>query len=88
MPDETIWIVTADTSDESPQLVTADGGKTALGMGGAPFLDVDAPPKSSTPPQKLRKKQVNLEFTIFVRAPLWGIGGIESLFSRVETCKV
>ncbi len=61
MPDETIRIVTADILDESPQLVTADGGKTALGMGGAPFLDVDAPPKSSTPPKVA--KEIG-EFTI------------------------
>jgi hypothetical protein len=51
MPDDTIRIVTGDIPGESPQLVTADGGKTALGMGGAPFLDVDVPPKSSPPPK-------------------------------------
>jgi hypothetical protein len=31
--------------------VRASGGKTTLGMGGAPFLDVDVPPKSSPPPK-------------------------------------
>jgi hypothetical protein len=50
MPDETIRIVTSDTPGDSPQVVTADGGKS-LGMGGAPFLDMDAPPKSSKPPK-------------------------------------
>lgn len=51
MPDDTIRIVTGDIPPESPQLVTADGGRTALGMGGAPFLDVDVPPKSPAPPK-------------------------------------
>jgi hypothetical protein len=51
MPDETIRIVTSDTPGESPQVVTADGARSALGMGGAPFLDMDAPPKSSKPPK-------------------------------------
>lgn len=50
MPDETIRIVTSDTPGDSPQLVTADGGKSGLGMGGAPFWD-DEPPKSPATPK-------------------------------------
>ena len=52
MPDETIRIVTSDIPGESPQVVTADGGKS-LGMGGAPFLDMESPSpsKSSKPPK-------------------------------------
>ncbi|MBD0308625.1 MAG: hypothetical protein ICV80_11020 [Microcoleus sp. T1-bin1] len=50
MPDETIRIVTGDIPGESPQVVTADGGKS-LGMGGAPFLDMEPPSNSSQPPK-------------------------------------
>ncbi|MEG4292711.1 hypothetical protein Q5692_04420 [Microcoleus sp. C2C3] len=50
MPDETIRIVTSDIPGDSPQLVTADGGKS-LGMGGAPFLDMESPSNSSQPPK-------------------------------------
>lgn len=50
MPDETIRIVTSDIPGESPQVVTADGGKS-LGMGGAPFLDMEPPSNSSQPPK-------------------------------------
>ena len=50
MPDETIRIVTSDIPGDSPQVVTADGGKS-LGMGGAPFLDMESPSKSSKPPK-------------------------------------
>ncbi|MGL5058660.1 MAG: Pepco domain-containing protein [Microcoleus sp.] len=51
MPDDTIRIVTSDIPPESPPLVTADGGKTTLGMGGAPFWEVDEAPKSSAVPK-------------------------------------
>ncbi len=50
MPDETIRIVTSDIPGESPQVVTADGGKS-LGMGGAPFLDMEPPSNSSQQPK-------------------------------------
>ncbi|MEP6515802.1 Pepco domain-containing protein [Microcoleus vaginatus] len=50
MPDETIRIVTSDIPGESPQVVTADGGKS-LGMGGAPFLDMEPPSNSSQRPK-------------------------------------
>jgi len=51
MPDETIRIVTSNIPDESPQVVTADGGKSVLGMGGAPYLDMEPLPNSSKPPK-------------------------------------
>ena len=50
MPHETIRIVTSDIPGDSPQVVTADGGKS-LGMGGAPFLDMESPSNSSQPPK-------------------------------------
>ena len=55
MPDETIWIVTADTSDESPDAPDDDGAKigahTGLDYGG--FFDAQPP---NEPAQKLAAK--------------------------------
>lgn len=50
MPDETIRIVTSNIPGESPQVVTADGGKS-LEMGGLPFLDMESPSNSSKQPK-------------------------------------
>jgi len=58
MPDETIWIVTADTSDESPNAPDSDGAKigahTGLDYGG--FFDPQ-PPNEQT--QKQAAKAVD-----------------------------
>ena len=58
MPDETIWIVTADTSDESPNAPDSDGAKigahTGLDYGG--FFDPQPP---NEPTQKQAAKAVD-----------------------------
>ena len=45
MPDETIWIVTADTSDESPDAPDSDGAKNGghIGLDYGGFFDPEQP---------------------------------------------
>ncbi|MEG4274362.1 MULTISPECIES: Pepco domain-containing protein [unclassified Microcoleus] len=51
MPDETIWIVTADTSDESPDAPDDEGAKNG-GHIGLDWSDAwDAQPNQTTPKQ-------------------------------------
>lgn len=57
MPDETIWIVTADTSDESPEAPGSDGAKNG-GHIGVDWSDAwDAQPNEPT--QKQAAKAVD-----------------------------
>jgi hypothetical protein len=61
MPDETIWIVTADTSDESPDAPGSDGAKNG-GHIGVDWSDAwDAQPNEPT--QKQAAKAVDQMFT-------------------------